>query len=1680
MNSLLQKAIFIPGLLVAFLASNAQVLAEKTNGLEAMNHTALLAEARRLQVDEEPTESFNYFRPQKPVLWDPYTQDRRELIEHICQRYPNPKDSTATLTQWIELASHIGNKFPYKIRTKILEEIDKQKLLENPREQQLSAVVVLQALWNLGKHDQAALLADAWFNNSDKINAIPKGELGQWCELARYVECRGSNLDKKLIQRISNEFITSDSSIRSLEPSVWRSIAQGLCDNLTRTQREKWCSALDNAYRGERIDGRTENDLLEAMSALSERLTLEYVDKKISKKTEWQAWEPGQLARLSHFIGAPDFSYRRCTPCSRALREKIGQHVLTKYLVTDTTAQAVSPYDWAYLARSLNNVIVKPEDRKKWSDILESAFKSKPMNGGEFLAIEGTMETIDPARAYQFVAGWLTENNAWKSWSPDELADLAEWSNEDSRRESEPIKQMREMVLAHVLATYIEDSENTSSMTGYAWKKLTKSLYRYLPLSKARVWSLVLQKTFDEQGRNPDGFCEFVEAIGQLSGLDSASYLKNWMKRHDICKLWNLEEVANLGIWASDGKHPDIRLEYTITAIIAKHVILNVLSSEDILFSVESETRERFVRAGIGVRLLEETKKLYPGTYKLVFQKWGEMFSRYFSSKIMHGEQFSSSLEILKAFSPEHAAMFAANWMNKNNTWKSWSPQVKQKIIHGCQGSQVETKDGISAARLISEHLTSQYIRNEKNIDNIPIYHWRYYVEKLARWLTEEERKQWSINFQNYFSKDNISPRDIVLIAEIISLLDNTNEQEKDDTAGLVFVQSWLQRNEKNWKSWFPDDFVELCGYLRGTNEIKKEEDKKENEITKSEEIRKALAHYLIQTYGKDSETTRSLSYSSWDSLVGYFGDVLSESEKEEWQKKLCLAFQSSEMIGEDFGNALSAIQSLTSKRDPNNWWRVTNTKPDVIVGFASEYLEKTQAWKGWAPDAYIRILGWSKDENFKDQALTKDIRAKLISAIDQRFLADNNSALLVDGVELSRMVQYCAEDLSPEMKQKWCTTIYDAFLTSDVRGLTAKEIIETLETLGEGKGLLFVKELTGRNTWNTWHPSDLVTITDWAVDQNRYTLPLCKEVRTIIAKHISEQCLTSEPTAEKFSRGFWMNLARNLHNELSSQERLRVAARLCEGFIDGTEEASGLSDADFNTLRNRLDILGGGCLGDILDIDRKHYGLYGDVMGYTRPVSHLQDDIAWLRFIWNFACIPPEKQDHYLEIWQSQLSGDSIVPWEILVKHMNALGEIIAGDTRSTVKPSQITLVLYSHEGDIHKAEMLWERYLKEIEHESVGDAGEIDIAEENWNSNLRHTLTKLASVSNTSEGETVWQAGLKSLPQLDRPRMHFQTLTAIDRCLAALDNNEPNLQHKILDDLEHLVPNANSIQELQIRKCELFAKEKDWGNAQNAGSNAFAFSFVTPDSPVKVVDRIKTILKKAGMDTNKADAFESQCQESEVIKALSFMMLSNDTHECWWRRMSRWGIEELRNGNSVWTAIFWKTGIRIANSMDNPLCIVDDIISRSAFEDSKIDIATPLSQAAKEFDNKDTQIHVLRICGKMHYKNKRYSHCAKVLCSVRLLGGENDISDSSLDFMEAMSQIQLNNFTEAMKLLQGLGKNSPVAEIRARAMFLVGWIYLKQNDTTKAKEALQAAIQAEPNGPHAMKAVQLVSKLQ
>jgi Tfp pilus assembly protein PilF len=45
---------------------------------------------------------------------------------------------------------------------------------------------------------------------------------------------------------------------------------------------------------------------------------------------------------------------------------------------------------------------------------------------------------------------------------------------------------------------------------------------------------------------------------------------------------------------------------------------------------------------------------------------------------------------------------------------------------------------------------------------------------------------------------------------------------------------------------------------------------------------------------------------------------------------------------------------------------------------------------------------------------------------------------------------------------------------------------------------------------------------------------------------------------------------------------------------------------------------------------------------------------------------------------------------------------------------------------------------------------------------------------------------------------------------------------------------------------------------------------------------------------------------------------------------------------------------------------------------------------------------------------------------------------------------------------------------------MFLVGWIYLKQNDTTKAKEALQAAIQAEPNGPHAMKAVQLVSKLQ
>jgi uncharacterized protein HemY len=141
---------------------------------------------------------------------------------------------------------------------------------------------------------------------------------------------------------------------------------------------------------------------------------------------------------------------------------------------------------------------------------------------------------------------------------------------------------------------------------------------------------------------------------------------------------------------------------------------------------------------------------------------------------------------------------------------------------------------------------------------------------------------------------------------------------------------------------------------------------------------------------------------------------------------------------------------------------------------------------------------------------------------------------------------------------------------------------------------------------------------------------------------------------------------------------------------------------------------------------------------------------------------------------------------------------------------------------------------------------------------------------------------------------------------------------------------------------------------------------------------------------------------------------------------------------------------------------------------------IATLLKYAVKNMKDSPGRQYVLQTCGKIHYKHKEYGNCVAAFNDARKYTAKGKYaSDESLEFMEAMSLIYLDNTKSATKLLTQLGESATSTEDRARALFLTGWIYLRQNNGQEAKKALEKAISADPNGPYAGKAKTYVDKL-
>lgn len=111
-----------------------------------------------------------------------------------------------------------------------------------------------------------------------------------------------------------------------------------------------------------------------------------------------------------------------------------------------------------------------------------------------------------------------------------------------------------------------------------------------------------------------------------------------------------------------------------------------------------------------------------------------------------------------------------------------------------------------------------------------------------------------------------------------------------------------------------------------------------------------------------------------------------------------------------------------------------------------------------------------------------------------------------------------------------------------------------------------------------------------------------------------------------------------------------------------------------------------------------------------------------------------------------------------------------------------------------------------------------------------------------------------------------------------------------------------------------------------------------------------------------------------------------------------------------------------------------------------------------------------------------KEFDGCMRIMNKAESLAEKPEaLKEMPWGFLRATALIGLERLDDARTLLEAMEQwNAGAEEDHARAAFLIGWIYLQQNDRDKALSTLKAGIEKYPASTFAAKAKQIVQRLQ
>jgi tetratricopeptide (TPR) repeat protein len=198
---------------------------------------------------------------------------------------------------------------------------------------------------------------------------------------------------------------------------------------------------------------------------------------------------------------------------------------------------------------------------------------------------------------------------------------------------------------------------------------------------------------------------------------------------------------------------------------------------------------------------------------------------------------------------------------------------------------------------------------------------------------------------------------------------------------------------------------------------------------------------------------------------------------------------------------------------------------------------------------------------------------------------------------------------------------------------------------------------------------------------------------------------------------------------------------------------------------------------------------------------------------------------------------------------------------------------------------------------------------------------------------------------------------------------------------------------------------------------------------------------------------------------------------------RFLRWGGEAFASTRQDWAERLWAAAINAEAGRGREEAIVSAVVaatrtdSRAGSSDSS---SQTLERLAALLKSPTARATVQRRSAEAHFENSKFEGALRALDAASREGGQASPEPMSAGFTRVLALISLGRQDDALAQLRRMREMSGTDEERARARFLVGWVYLKADDKPRAAAALEEVIDEFPRTTFGKKAKDLLQMVQ